>query len=93
MRVISQGGMFDIPYEISSLNMGVGKYKDVVNVSIYCGNSFSTAKMAEYSSKEKAKKAMQMLREAYEAQFVEFEDGFYQRGTIFQFPKDEEIEV
>lgn len=67
MRVISQDGTIDVPYEISSLSMAVGKYEDVEHAAIYCRNS-STAmgtKMAEYSSKEKAKKAMEMLRDAY----------------------------
>lgn len=61
MRVISQDGTIDMPYEVSSLNMVVG----VVNAAIYCYSSFSTIKMAEYSSKEKAKKAMEMLRDVY----------------------------
>jgi hypothetical protein len=67
MRVISQDGTIDVPYEISSLSMAVGKYEDVEHAAIYCHNS-STAmgtKMAEYGSKEKAKKAMEMLRNAY----------------------------
>nr|DAX61232.1 MAG TPA: hypothetical protein [Bacteriophage sp.] len=67
MRVISQDGAIDVPYEISSLSMASGKYEDVEHAAIYCHNS-STAmgtKMAEYSSKEKAKKAMEMLRDAY----------------------------
>ena len=58
MRVISQDGTIDMPYEISSLSMAVGKYEDVEHAAIYCHNS-STAmgtKMAEYCSKEKAKK-------------------------------------
>lgn len=67
MRVISQDGAIDVPYEISSLSMAVGKYEDVEHAAIYCHNS-STAmgtKMAKYGSKEKAKKAMEMLRDAY----------------------------
>ena len=49
MRVISQDGTIDMPYEISSLSMAVGKYEDVEHAAIYCHNS-STAmgtKMAE----------------------------------------------
>lgn len=68
MRVISQDGTIDVPYEISSLSMAVGKYEDVEHAAIYCHNS-STAmgtKMAEYGSKEKAKKAMERLRKIYE---------------------------
>jgi hypothetical protein len=67
MRIISQDGTIDAPYEISSLSMAVGKYENVEHAAIFCHNS-STAmgtKMAGYSSKEKAKKAMEMLRDTY----------------------------
>ena len=67
MRVISQGGTIDMPYEISSFSMAVGKYENVEHAVIFCYN-YSTSmgtKMAEYGSKEKAKKAMEMLRDAY----------------------------
>ena len=67
MRIISQDGTIDAPYEISSLIMAVGKYENVEHAAIFCYNS-STAmgtKMAGYSSKEKAKKAMEMLRDTY----------------------------
>ena len=68
MRVISQDGTIDVPYEIGSLTIAVGKYENVEHVVIFCYN-YSTSmgtKMAEYGSKEKAKKAMEMLRIAYE---------------------------
>lgn len=88
MRVISQDGAIDVPYEISSLIMASGKYEDVEHAAIYCRNS-STAmgtKMAEYSSKEKAKKAMEMLRSDYKrcirCHYL----------MTFQFPKEEELE-
>lgn len=67
MRIISQDGTIDVPYEISSLSMAVGKCENVEHAAIFCRNS-STAmgtKMAGYSSKEKAKKAMEMLRDTY----------------------------
>lgn len=72
MRVISQDGIIDVPYEISSLSMAVGKYEDVEHAAIYCHNSSTSmgTKMAEYSSKEKAKKAMEMLRVAYAGKFI-----------------------
>lgn len=76
MRVISQNGAIDVPYEISSLNMAVGKCEDVEYAAIYCRNS-STAiatKIAEYGSKEKAKKAMEMLRSAYTGSVVMFQN-------------------
>ena len=43
MRVISQDGTIDVPYEISSLSMAVGKYENVEHAAIFCHNS-STAK-------------------------------------------------
>lgn len=88
MRVISQDGTIDVPYEISSLIMASGKYEDVEHAAIYCHNS-STAmgtKMAEYGSKEKAKKAMEMLREEYQ----KYASQNYMK--VFQFPAEEELE-
>ena len=67
MRIISQDGTMDVQYEISSFSMTVGKYENVEHAVIFCYN-YSTSmgtKMAEYGSKEKAKKAMEMLRDAY----------------------------
>lgn len=105
MRVISQDGTIDVPYEISSLSMAVGKYEDVEHAAIYCHNS-STAmgtKMAEYGSKEKAKKAMEMLREKYLTR-MELDGGFdhvnkvyvqpnyWVLPKVFQFPAEEELE-
>lgn len=67
MRVISQDGTIDVPYDNSSLTMPSGKYKDVEVAYIYCYNSSSPngTKLAEYSTKAKAIKAMEMLRETY----------------------------
>ena len=88
MRVISQDGTIDVPYEISSFSMAVGKYEDVEHAAIYCHNS-STAvgtKIAEYSQKEKAKKAMEVLRNKY----MEYTSANYSK--VFQFPTEEELE-
>ena len=122
MRVISQDGTMDVPYEISSFSMAVGKYENVEHAVIFCYN-YSTSmgtKMAEYGSKEKAKKAMEMLRDTYQygkrvavPKFDEsgidkedditlyntrlinvfFKGGTYIPPKVFQFPKDDEIEV
>lgn len=104
MRVISQDGTMDVPYEISSLNMAVGKCEDVEYAAIYCRNS-STAmatKMAEYGSKEKAKKAMEELRYAYMCHSLAKmgqtpPDGIDEKlamglSGVFQFPAEEELE-
>ena len=76
MRVISQDGTIDVPYEISSLSMAVGEYENVEHAAIFCHNSSTVmeTKMAGYSSKEKAKKAMEMLRKAYAGSIAMFQN-------------------
>ena len=67
MRVISQDRTIDVPYDYFSLSVASGKYEDVEVSYIYCHNLSSPngTKLAKYSTKEKALKAMEMLREAY----------------------------
>lgn len=67
MRVISQDGTIDVPYDYFSLSIASGKYEDVEVAYIYCHNLSSPngTKLAEYSSREKALKAMELLRETY----------------------------
>ena len=104
MRVISQDGTMDVPYEISSFSMAVGKYENVEHAVIFCYN-YSTSmgtKMAEYCSKEKAKKAMEELRYAYMCHtLVKMgqtpPDGIDEKLTmglsgVFHFPAEEELE-
>lgn len=106
MRVISQDGTIDVPYDYFSLSVASGKYEDVEVAYIYCHNLSSPngTKLAEYSTKEKAIKAMEMLREAYESR-MELDGGydsvhkcyiqpnFWVLPKVFQFPQDDEIEV
>lgn len=66
MRVISQDGTKDFPYDSSSVSI----YGGCVNRRIYvrmqlCGGYDDSVDVADYSTKEKAIKAMEMLREAY----------------------------
>lgn len=85
MRVISQHGNVDLPYE----QIVVCHAMESV-IALYNGEKYVLGK---YSSKEKAYKAMEMLRKAWIKETVEFEDGIYHRNIIFQFPQDDEIEV
>lgn len=68
MRVISQDSGFDVPYENSSLSLISANICGVGCANIYCYNSSvdKAIKMAQYSTEEKAKKAMKILRLAYE---------------------------
>ena len=95
MRVISQDGAVDVPYETSSFNMICAELVEPKRTNIYCHHSSIgvAIKIAEYSTEAKAIKAMEMLREAWINETVEFEDGIYHRNIIFQFPQDDEIEV
>ena len=104
MRVISQDGTIDVPYEISSLSIAVGKYENVEHEAIFCYNYSTTigTKMAEYGSKEKAKKAMEELRYAYMCHTIVKmghtpPDGIDEKLTmgligVFQFPAEEELD-
>lgn len=67
MRIISQDGTIDVPYNFFSLSVASGKCKDVEYACINCRNTSSPngTVLAEYSSKEKALNAMKMLREQY----------------------------
>ncbi|MBR9935979.1 hypothetical protein KE513_00285 [Oscillospiraceae bacterium Marseille-Q3528] len=67
MRVISQDGTMDVPYDYFSLSIASGKYEDVEVAFIYCHNLSSPngTKLAKYSSREKALKVMELLRETY----------------------------
>lgn len=65
MRVISQDGTMDFPYDNSLvfLHENSVKRNTCVEIQLYGGTEIDAA--AEYSTKEKATKAMAMLREAY----------------------------
>lgn len=106
MRVISQDGTIDVPYDYFSLSIASGKYEDVEVTCIYCHNLSSPngTKLAKYSSREKALKVMEMLRTEY-LKYLKVDGGpmttmnFYVQPNVwnipkvFQFPKDDEVEV
>lgn len=85
MRVISQHGNVDLPYEQIVVCHAMKSVIALHNEEKYV--------LGEYSSKEKSYKAMEMLREAYINEAIEFTHGIYHRNIVFQFPQDDEIEV
>ena len=96
MRVISQNGKSDIPYEYFAFSIvGNGSGYSIIATRNIAEppEVFMNSLVATYSTEEKAVKAMEMLREAWMNETVEFEDGIYHRNIIFQFPQDDEIEV
>lgn len=107
MRIVSQHGGYDLPYEMTIIYCelmcgGICNIKAIVNGE--------EGTVAEYSTKEKALKVMEMLRTQYkqlettklfiQGQEVNTEaNGFKETvleirdSYIFRFPKDEEVEV
>lgn len=97
MRVISQNGLIDVPYEMTAFHV-VG---EDVRMNMV-GDTGKGSIMAQYSSQEKAFASVAMLREAYmdcNAIYDKYEDGhgtvvttgFVQNG-IFRFPADDEVQ-
>lgn len=105
MRIVSQDGKYDFPYESA-----------IIHCVEYCGGkctvkaivSGAEGSVAEYSTKEKALKVMEMLRTQYKR--LETIECFIQGNVksvddckstiisirddhIFQFPNDEDVEV
>ena len=94
MRVISQNGRIDIPYDYFSLSMSCakiasGKVEDRNVFSIVCHNLSSPngTKLAEYSTEEKAKKAMEMLRDAYIGMPILMQNVDISEGVMKEFER------
>lgn len=64
MRLISQNGEFDVPYEITSLS----RVGNIIRAYIPAIGEKGTI-MAQYSKEEKAEKAMKMLHNTYTGAF------------------------
>ena len=104
MRIISQDGTIDVPYEQVSIERK--------NNEIWCGYSSTMQQycvgkcFAKYSKESDAKKAIEILRDAYAANEIFKIMSVTQKaalatianikqqeqlGGIFRFPKDNEI--
>lgn len=87
MRLISQDGNVDIPYDKAILLHAQDYVMARVGDKEYL--------MGEYSSMKKSYKAMEMMRKRYlDYLDVKFETFWYSNDypKVFQFPKDEEME-
>ncbi len=100
MRVISQDGMTDVPYEGT-----VFRIDSMYPNEIWAMQSIEMkGLMAQYSSKEKALLAMEKLRDTYLSR-MEVSGGYdhvnqcyvqpnyWVLPKVFQFPADEEVGV
>lgn len=124
MRIISQDGSIDFPYENSCIFIFPLITPKLFTIRIQmAGDTDTITQIATYSTEEKALKAMEMLRKAYVGMPILFQNveitedvvkkfeklkksGMivqtmnnepskveYVNNCIFQFPKDDEIEV
>lgn len=99
MRIISQCGKYDFPYE----NIILEVMTDSNSIFAYTGTG-QPFNVGDYSTKDKAVKAMKMLRERYLSR-MELDGGFdvlhncYVQPNfgvlpkIFQFPTDDEVVI
>lgn len=99
MRLISQSGEFDFPYEQVVLQQD----ECWIYARLVCESKARNI-LGEYSTPEKAKKVMEMVRSKY-GEYLYCEGGqmatmdFYVPAfaftppKVFQFPEDDEVEV
>lgn len=77
MRLVSQNGEFDVPYETTSLS----RTGNIIRAYIPMVGEKGTV-MAHYSTEEKAEKAMKVLHKVYAGMFlaqnVEMSDDVYE---------------
>ena len=106
MRVISQDGTFDMPYENSVVFINTRGVRDKAFVRMQTIGDNEASIMAQYSSEEKAKKAMEELRYAYMCHSLVkmgqtppdgIDENIDEKLTmglsgVFRFPAEEELE-
>ena len=104
MRVISQDGRIDIPYENFVFGATKDNYIIAIRDTIARPSEVAQGIVAKYSTEVKVQKVMEMLRETYLSR-MELDGGydmvnrcyvqpnFWVLPKVFQFPKDEDVEV
>lgn len=99
MRIISQDGITDIPYENSVLNVfanyGYNKEKNFneiigYRIMTYAGDNPWT--LGDYSTKEKALEVMEMLQNQYKRFMTTALMDIKNENIYFRFPADEVTE-
>ena len=95
MRLISQNGKIDVPYE--KVILGICDQNNGQEYVIYAyHDSPRPLFIATYSNTDKALKVMEMLRDEY-LQYCTARSNEYwfafNNPKVFKFPKDEEVEV
>lgn len=108
MRILSQDGTIDLPYECIGITIGHRGDNEEFYIFAHLVNSAEPKKepqkLGTYYTETKAQKAMEMLRETYLSR-MELDGGydavngcyvqpnFWVLPKVFQFPQDEDVEV
>lgn len=103
MRVISQDGRTDIPYENFVFSITKDNVVVAIRDTVARPTEIAHGIVAKYSTEQKAEKTMQMLRNAYLSRMeldgdLDIQSGVYVQPNfwvlpkVFQFPKDDEVE-
>ena len=109
MRVISQDGFYDFPYDLVCLTLDENDRKTIYaipNPTMESLVNYDTGfpVMGEYSTEEKAKRVLEKLHDKYLSR-MELDGGFdtvnncyvqpnfWVLPRIFQFPSDEDVEA
>ena len=108
MRIISQNGMIDLPYELVGVGINYINNKEIIAYTT--GNFYPSDNcwiMGKYSTDEKANKVMEILRDSYASSEMYKIMSVNQRAIVlmdtpkgkeetlcgvFVFPQDNEVE-
>lgn len=98
MRLVSQDGKIDMPYEMVGIQRFEGDIYFLNRNLTGVEDLVSDIRLAKYSTEAKAIKAMEMLRELYLLKTEVHSDYNCHHykvalNKVFQFPQDDEIEV
>lgn len=96
MRLISQDGKIDVPYDKVVIKATEHPFKTIISALFEREDYMKDIVMGCYSTEAKALKVMEMLREEYLKYCTARSDDYwfaFNNPKVFQFPSDEEIEV
>lgn len=102
MRILSQDGTVDVPYENFVFCITKDNYIVATRDTVARPPEIAQGVVAKYSSEAKAKKAIEMLRKTYKASLwteTHYDNSaqanvsdLVMRNTVFQLPADEDME-
>lgn len=93
MRIISQDGLIDVPYEKVMIEICGGEIIAASSELFSNRSEIPEVALAHYSTHEKAVKAMEMRREKYKRFFKKCYDlAILIPPKVFQFPPESEVQ-